>query len=453
MEQGNKLRKNIDLSLIKTIMLLAWPVIAEMSLHALVGISDTIMIGNWINTEALAAVGYANQIVFFLTFIFGSFNTGATAMIARYTGEKNFEKVQKVLAQNFYLNVILGLVITIVILIFGENILMLFDTPPEVRANALSYLKIVSLAQVSLFIIFSLTASFRGVGDTAISMKINGFINILNIVGNFLLIIGPWFFPTLGINGAAIATATSRIIGSIMFIFIASKKHEKLQLRLNLMKLTKDVFDKLLGLSLSAAIEQFFMQLSFIIGLVFISKLSITSESAFQVLIRIESVSFMPAVGLGIAASTLVGQALGAKDVNRATRIGYTTMSIGIVYGIVIGAVFALFPKGLLSVFTNDQAVVDTSITTLMVAGFNQWLLSSIIILSGALRGAGDTKAVMFITIARLWLFQMPFNYLFILVLDLGVIGFWLAETVTFFIFIIVYLYRFKGKKWTTIKI
>lgn len=453
MEQGNKLRKKIDFKLIKVILLLAWPVVAEMSLHTLVGISDTIMIGNWINKEALAAVGFANQIVFPLTFIFGSFNTGATAMIARYTGEKNFEKVQKVLAQNLFLNILLGLVITIVILIFGENLLMIFDTTPEVRANALSYLKIVSLAQVAMFIIFSLSAAFRGVGDTATSMKINGFINILNIVGNFLLIAGPWFFPALGVKGAAFATAGSRIVGSIIFLFIASKGNSKLQLRLSLMKLTKDIFNKLLELSSSAAIEQFFMQLSFTIGVIFISKLSVTSEAAFQILLRIESISFMPALGLGIAASTLVGQALGAKDTDRAIRMGYTSMGLGIVYGIIIGAVFALFPRELLSVFTNDMAVVDESITTLMVAGFNQWILASIIILSGALRGAGDTKAVMFITIIRLWLFQLPFNYLFILAMDLGVIGFWLSEVVTFLIFIIVYLHRFKGKKWTKIKI
>ncbi len=453
MQQVNKLRKDIDLKLVKTILLLAWPVIAEMSLHTLVGISDTIMIGNWINKEALAAVGFANQIIFPLTFIFGSFNTGATAMIARYTGEKSFDKVQRVLAQNLFLNILLGLIITITILIFGENLLMIFDTTHEVRANALSYLKIVSIAQVSMFINFSLTAAFRGVGDTKLSMKINGFINILNIVGNFLLITGPWFFPAIGIEGAAIATAASRFIGSIIFIFIALKGHRKLHLQLNLMKLTKNVFKKLFELSSAAAIEQIFMQLSFTIGVIFISYLSVTSEAAFQVLLRIESISFMPAIGLGIAASTLVGQALGEKNIDKAVKIGYTTLGIGIVYGLLMGGIFALFPKSLLSIFTNDKSVVDISITTLMLAAFNQWILSSVIILSGALRGAGDTKAVMYITIIRLWLFQLPFSYLFILVLDLGIMGFWLSEILAFFIFVIVYLFRFKNKKWTKIKI
>lgn len=453
MEQGKKLKKYINLNLIKGILILAWPVIAEMSLHSLVGISDTIMIGNWINKEALAAVGFANQIIFPLTFIFGSFNTGATAMIARYTGENNYEKVKKVLAQNLFLNIVLGLVITVVILIFGKNILMIFDTTPEVRTEALSYLKIVTVAQVAMFINFSLTAAFRGVGDTATSMKINGFINILNIIGNFLLIMGPWFFPALGVEGAAIATAGSRFVGSIMFVFIALNSYRKLHLDLKLMKLTKDIFNRLLELSSSAAIEQVFMQLSFTIGVIFISKLTVTSEAAFQVLLRIESISFMPAIGLGIAASTLVGQSLGAKDPDKALRIGYTTMGIGIVYGVLIGIVFALFPRQLLSAFTNDTGVVNASVPTLILAGFNQWLLSSIIILSGALRGAGDTKGVMFITFARLWIFQLPLNYLFILVLNLGVLGFWLAETVTFFIFVVVYLSRFKSKKWIRIKI
>lgn len=453
MEQSNKLKGTINPQVIKSILLIAWPVIAEMSLTTLLGISDTIMIGKGINSEALAAVGFANQIIFPLTFIFGSFNTGATAMIARYTGEGDSSKVQKVLAQNLLLNIILGTVMTFVIFIFGDKLLMIFDTTPAVRSQALSYLKIVSIAQIALFINFSLTAAFRGVGNTAVSMKINGVINILNIIGNYLLIFGPLFFPALGVRGAAISTAASRIAGALIFLYITLKGYKKLSLDLHLMKLTKDIFYKLLELSSSAAVEQLFMQLSFTVGVIFISSLTVTSEAAFQVLLRIESISFMPAIGLSIGASALVGQSLGAKDVDKATKIGYTTVGMGIIYGLAIGLVFFIFPKQLLLIFTNDQAVINASLTTLKIAGFNQWLLASIIVFGGALRGAGDTKAAMIITILRLWLVQTPLNYLFILVFNMGIIGFWIAETITFVIFVIVYMYRFRGKKWTQIKI
>lgn len=453
MEQSNKLKGTINPQVIKSILLIAWPVIAEMSLTTLLGISDTIMIGKGINSEALAAVGFANQIIFPLTFIFGSFNTGATAMIARYTGEGESSKVQKVLAQNLLLNIILGTIMTFVIFIFGDKLLMIFDTTPAVRSQALSYLKIVSIAQIALFINFSLTAAFRGVGNTAVSMKINGVINILNIIGNYLLIFGPLFFPALGVRGAAISTAASRIAGALIFLYITLKGYKKLSLDLHLMKLTKDIFYKLLELSSSAAVEQLFMQLSFTVGVIFISSLTVTSEAAFQVLLRIESISFMPAIGLSIGASALVGQSLGAKDVDKATKIGYTTVGMGIIYGLAIGLVFFIFPKQLLLIFTNDQAVINASLTTLKIAGFNQWLLASIIVFGGALRGAGDTKAAMIITILRLWLVQTPLNYLFILVFNMGIIGFWIAETITFVIFVIVYMYRFRGKKWTQIKI
>lgn len=453
MELGNKQNRILNFALIKNILLIAWPVIIEMSLNTLLGISDTIMIGKGINSEALAAVGFANQIIFPLTFIFGSFNTGATAMIARYTGEGSHHKVQKVLAQNVFLNLILGLVITIIIFIFGEQLLKIFDTTASVRSQAFIYLKIVSATQVAMFINFSLTAAFRGVGDTSTSMKINGLINILNIIGNYLLIFGPFFFPALGMKGAAISTAASRAIGTLIFLYISLKGYKKLHLDIKLMNLTKDVFAKLFELSSSAAIEQLFMQLSFTIGVVFISSLTVTNEAAFQVLLRIESMSFMPAIGLSIGASTLVGQSLGAKNIDKATKIGYTSVGLGIVYGVFIGLVFFIFPEQLLMIFTNDQAVIDISITTLKIAGFNQWLLATIIVFSGALRGAGDTKNVMIITILRLWLFQIPLNYLMIFILDLGITGFWLAETVTFAIFVLVYLFRFKSKKWKDIKI
>ena len=453
MEKGNKLSKAFDLNLISTILLIAWPVILEMSLNTLVGIADTIMVSKLINTEALAAVGFANQIVFPLTFIFASFNTGATAMIARYTGEGSPHKVEKVLAQNLLLNIILGSIISVVLIVFGEKLLLIFDTPDDVRSQAYSYLKIVSITQVAMFINFSLTASFRGAGDTKTSLKINGLINIINIVGNYMLITGFLFFPVMGIRGAALSTALSRVIGSVIFIYISLKGYKKIHLNIKLIKLTKDIFSKLFELSLSAGIEQTFMQLSFTIGVIMISSLSTTSEGAFQILLRIESISFMPAIGLSIAASTLVGQSLGAKDIDKATNMGFITGYLGIIYGILIGLIFFIFPRPLLYIFTNDIDVVNISENTLRVAGFNQWALALIIIMGGALRGAGDTKAVMYINIIRLWLFQVPINYFMIFTLNLGIMGFWLTETIVFLIFIVVFIKRFKSKKWVDIKI
>ncbi len=436
----------------KKIFILALPAILEMSLNTMLGVADTLMISRIIGKEGLAAVGFANQIFFTLIFIFSSFNAGATAMIARSYGERNYKRLNKIMGQNLTLNTSIGLVVFFLTFIFAGNILSVYDITPQVKSLGVTYLKIVAYSQLFMFISFAMAASLRGAGDTKTPMYITGSANILNIIGNYVLMTGFWFFPDMGIAGAALSTTISRILASIAYIFVVFNIKEKLQLKFENLKLTKEILQPLWNFSYAAGLEQLSMQLAFFLNGIIVSILTTTSEAAFRILINIESISFMPAIGTSIATATLVGKHLGEKRPEESLKTGFTAAGLGIIWGLFMGTIFLLFPEPIIRIFTTETVVVEASLKTLRIAGINQAPLAFMIIMAGALRGTGDTKGVMIITAMRLWLMFVPLTYLFTILLQQGVTGVWYAEISSFVVFSFVIFKRFKAMEWTEIR-
>ncbi|SKC84776.1 MATE family efflux transporter [Maledivibacter halophilus] len=439
--------------LLTSIIAIALPAIGEMSLNTLLGVADTLMISHFIGPNALSAVGYANQIVFTLIFIFSSFNTGATAMISRTYGEKNYKKLNIIAAQSTSINLIIGIIVTILAFLFARQIIGIYDVSEDVFRMALEYFYIIVLGMLFMFLSFSCAAILRGSGNTITPMVITGIANVMNIIGNYILITGFGPFPEMGIAGAAWSTTISRMIAIILYTNILFIKKNRVRIKIKYMKITKNILKPLWNLSYPGAIEQALMQISFVIVGIIVSKLDTNSEAAFRILLNIESISFMPAVGLSIAAATLVGKTLGENDTEKASATGYTAAIIGVLWGIFMGGIFFVFPKQLLGVFTPEKKIILLSLTTMYFIGLNQPFLNYMIVISGALRGAGDTRSVMAIVFLRLWSMFVPLTYLFIIVLDKGVVGVWYAEIMSFLVFSIVISLRFKSKKWTEIRI
>ncbi|WP_432667226.1 MATE family efflux transporter [Wukongibacter baidiensis] len=451
----NKLRKFFSKYrvLLFSIIAIALPAIGEMSLNTLLGVADTVMISRFVGSEALAAVGFANQIIFTLIFIFSSFNTGATAMISRSYGEKDYDKLNIIAGQAVSINLIIGIIITILAAIFAKQIFQIYDMTDEVFNLALTYFYIIVIGMIFMFLSFSYAAILRGSGDTVTPMVITGIANILNIFGNYVLITGWGPFPEMGIAGAAWSTTISRMIGMALYTYILFIRKARVRIKIKNMRITESILRPLLKISLPGGVEQALMQTSFVVVGVIISQLETNSEAAFRILLNIESISFMPAVGLSIAAATLVGKALGEKDIEKAEHTGYTAAILGVLWGVIMGLIFFIFPKGLLGMFTTEMDIILLSLTTMYFMGINQPFLNFMIVMSGALRGAGDTRSVMVITALRLWVLFVPLSYLFIITLKQGVIGLWYGEIISFMVFCVIIFMRFRSKKWTKIRL
>lgn len=439
-------------ALLLSILTISLPAIGEMSLNTLLGLSDTLMISHLIGYEALVALGYANQIVFTLIVVFSAFNTGATVLISRAYGEKNYDNLNKIAGQNITLNVIIGVIIMVLGAVYSNKIFGIYDLSKEVMSLTLEYYYIIITGMIFMFISFACASILRGSGDTATPMVITGISNVLNIIGNYLLIKGVGPLPELGIAGAAWATVVSRFIGVLMYTYVLFIKDERVHITFKDMKLEKKIVRYLWKLSYPGAIEQILARMSFIIINIFVSQLDTNYEAAFRIILNIEAISFMPASGLAIAAATLVGKALGEKDIEKAVKTGYTVSIIGVVWGIFMGSIFFMFPGGLLKVFTTEVEIIRISIFTMYLVGIDQPLLNLKTIMLGALRGAGDTRGVMGITALRL-IMLIPVAYIFIIYLQKGVAGMWYAEIITFIIFNCIVIKKFKDRKWARLDI
>lgn len=429
------------------IITMSMPAILEMALHTMLGVADTIMISRFIGKEALASVGFANQIIFMLIFIFSSFNTGAIALISRSFGEKKFNRLKYFAEQNISLNLFIGVTILIIAIFTSSYIFKIFDVTEQVYQDTLTYFNIILVGFIPMFLYFAFSATLRGVGDTLTPMVVTGITNVINIIGNYVLILGVGPFPEMGIAGAAWATSGSRFLGLFIYIYVLYIKDSSIKLQARLF-LKNTIIKPLWKISLPGAVEQALMQISFVVMAIIVSKLETVSEAAFRILIQIESISFMPAVGMSIAAATLVGKSLGEKDENKAIKVGYISSGMGIAWGIFMGLIFVLFPELILKAFSKDINVINAGIPVMLFMGINQLALNFVIVISGALRGAGDTKTVMWNTVLRLWLVFVPFSYFFIIVFDYGIVGVWYAEILSFVIFASLLFLRFRSKKW-----
>ncbi|WP_051412195.1 MATE family efflux transporter [Halonatronum saccharophilum] len=446
-------RELSTLEFLKKIIILATPAIIEMFMNTLVGLADTVMVGRGIGAEGLAAVNLANYLVFPAVFIFSAFNIGTTALVSRYIGARAKSRAERVASQSYMLNIIIGFILTVLMYFSHTDLIKLFPAEKEVLDIAIPYLRVVIYSQFFMLATFSLSSSFRGAGDTVTPMVVNGAVNLINILGNWLLIFGIGFFPQLGVRGAAISTTLSRIVGAIIFTIIALKGDKKIRLVPRWFKVKLKAIKKLWKISWSAALEQFFLQSSFIILNYLIIQLGTIDYSAYNIVLRIESISFMPAFGISIATTTLVGQYLGAKDKKNALRSGDLSALFGGGLAILLGAIFIAFPEELSSLFINDRDVIESAVIPLRLAGIQQFAISILIIYSGALRGAGDTLRVMFITIFRMWFLSIPLTYYIVNHTDLGLTGVYIGTNISFAIIATIFYLYFRSGKWMEIKL
>ena len=333
-----------------------------------------------------------------------------------------------------------------------SDIFRIYDIEQKIFDDALIYFDYILIGFVPMFLSFAFASILRGTGDTKTPMWVTGFANILNIFGNYVLISGWGIFPEMGIGGAALSTSISRIVAVCIYIYVLYVKNSDIKLKAKWF-VDRHIIAPLFRISLPGGIEQFFMQLSFLVVGVFISKLDTNAESLFRILIQIESLSFMPAVGVSIAAATLVGKSLGEKDIQKATDIGGTSSLLGIFWGIFVGIIFVVVPLPLLYAFTTDQTVITLGIPVMIYMALNQPGLNYMIVMGGALRGAGDTYKLMIYTMVRLWGLFVPLSYLFILLLDQGVAGLWQAEIISILTTALIIYRRFHSKKWALLSI
>lgn len=395
------------LSLQGQILRLALPAVGEQLLSLMVGLVDTFLVGH-LGQEALAAVGLANQWVLMATTLFGAVAVGTTALIARAVGAKDWPLANRALRQSIVLSGGIGLLSTGLGLALAGPAVNLLGAGPDTYALATSYLRIVAAIFFFSTLMFMANAAMRGAGDTRTPLLVMLVVNGLNAGLAWILVNGKWGLPQLGVAGSAVGAATGRTIGGLLAIFLLLRGRRGLRLSLARLRPDFGLIGRILRVGLPSGAESLLFRTAQMTFFRVVAGLGTAAIAAQQVALNATSISFLPGFGFAVAGTTLVGQSLGAQDPHRAERSGYSAFLWGAGFMIGIGLILLAFPGWFMRFFTTDPEVIARGIVPLRIIGLAQPALAAAMIFAGALRGAGDTRAPMWINTTSLWLVRVP---------------------------------------------
>ena len=253
-----------------TLFALTWPIFIEVLLHMLMGNADTLMLSQY-SDQSVAAVGVSNQILFLLIVMFGFIATGTTILVAQYLGAKQYKDAKDISSVSISANLLIGLLISVIIYIASEDILHLMNIPEELLGEATFYLQVVGGFSFVQALIMTAGAILKSYGYTKDTMYLTIGMNILNIIGNYFFIFGPFGFPILGVQGVAISTVVSRIIGLVVILYMLKQRvHFTLNIK-EIFSLPVHHLKNLLRIGVPTAGEQFSYNTSQMIITVFIT--------------------------------------------------------------------------------------------------------------------------------------------------------------------------------------
>jgi MATE family multidrug resistance protein len=436
----------------RDVLRLALPAMGEQLLSMMVGIVDTFLVGH-LGAAPLAAVGLANQWIFLATTLFGAIATGSTALIARFIGARSPDEADQVLRQSMIVGGLIGALATALGFSLARPAVLLLGAPSDVVDLSTSYLRIVSTIFFFSTLMFIGNASLRGAGDTRTPLYIMLVVNVLNVVVAWTAINGAFGLPKLGVAGSAMGAATGRLTGGLLAIGILLRGRAGIRLRLRGLRPDADMIRRILRVGLPTGLEQMLFRTGQMFFARILAELGTVAYAANQVAINGWSLSFMPGFGFALAATTLVGQGLGAEDPDAAQERGYSAFRMGAGLMTVIGLAFVLFPARIVGFFTSEPDVISVGTMPLRVVGLIQPLLAASMIFAGALRGAGDTRYPMVVTGGAIWLVRLPLAYFFALVLDAGLVGAWTAMALDMVLRGILNFLRFRAGRWKTLQI
>ena len=447
-------------SIRKQILKVAWPSIVEQLLIMMVGMVSTMFVGR-INKETMAAVGMVNMIIFFLQTIFSGLSTGVTVVIARVMGAGNKEKAKLALIQSIIMCLLIGGVTTILGYIFAVPLLKIFlsTAEPEVFKIALLYYKMVFISLPFLVLDMIIASALRGSGDTKTPMYVTAFVNVINLMLSSTLIFGiiingSIFIPAFGIKGAAISVITARISGAIIRIFVLYFGHGKLKLSFkDKYTIQPQMMLRIIRVGIPAFLEQFVMQGGFLSMNILVISISTTTAAAYQVGTNVNSLAFMPIFGFAIAATTLVGQALGNKDYAKSEIFARETTIISIIVISFIGLLIFTFARPLAMLYTEDESVIIQGVSIIRTFAVLTPITAVLTVCSSVLRTAGDIMYVLISSIVGLWSLRIFLAFSLHKLFDMGVYGIMIGISSDFLVRSCMYWFRMKKGNWKYIKV
>ncbi len=413
-------------ALTRTVVTLALPAVVENLLVTAVFFVDTLLIG-WLHDDvALAAVGLGSMAMFIANGFFEALAVSATALVARAWGEGAAAQAERVAAQALGLTFVLAAGATALSLPLVDDFLALLGAGPAVVQAGAHYLRLVLSTSVLSFPLMVANGILRGAGDTRTPMWLTLVMNLWNAAAAWVLIFGWGTIPALGLAGSGLATASARALGGMLAMGVLFSGKWRVRVRPSaLLRWDRALLWRLVRLALPNLGETAISRLGYTLFMSIVTGLGTATLAAHQVALRVESLSFMPGWGLSVAAATLAGQSLGAGDPDRAEASVRRTLLLALGLAGAIGAVFLLFGRSIVTIFGSTPQVLDLAGVAVRISAAELPFLSAQMVLAGGLRGAGDTRTPMWVTLFGTAFLRVAVVYLLAVVLGWGLAGVW----------------------------
>jgi putative MATE family efflux protein len=405
----------------RLILQFATPMLIGNAFQQLYNVVDSIIVGNFLGKQALAAVGASFPLLFMLiSFVIG-IATGSTIIISQYFGAKDIKSVRRAIDTLWIFLFFASLAITILGIVFSEKIFRLIQLPEDVIPQAVLYFN-VYMGGIVLFFGFSATSAIlRGLGDSKTPLYFLVIATIANIFLDLLfIVVFKW-----GIAGAAIATIVSQGGAFVTAVFYLNRTHDVFNLSWRKIVFDRFIFKKSLKIGLPSGFQSTFVSLGMLALFRIVNDFGTDTVAAYSVALRIDSLASLAAMNFGAALSTYVGQNLGAKKPERVFAGLMATLKLSSIVSLAVTLVVILFRHQLIGMFTSEPEVIRIGAEYLLIVCSFYVVFSAMFVIGGLLRGAGATLIPMFITLFALWVIRIPASWW--LSRELGAAGIWWA--------------------------
>ncbi len=431
----------------RAILLLAIPAVLEMIMESIFVIADIFFVSR-LGADAVATVGLIESVLTIIYAISLGLGTATTSLVSRRIGEKNPDAASKAAFQAIVTGIFVSLIIGIPGFFLSERLLEIMGASPQIVEKMSGYTRIMISGNIVIMLLFIINAIFRSAGDAAVAMKVLWIGNIINIILDPCLIFGIGPFPEMGVTGAATATTIGRgtaVLVQFYLLFFGKKR-----IRLSLTHLSVDfrVIFKLLRLSFGSIGQNLISTTSWVALVRIISSFGSEVVAGYTIAIRIIGFTILPSWGISNAASTLVGQNLGAKKPERAERSVWVTGWVNMILLGVIGAILVLFPQPFIGFFIEDKAVFDSGVEGLRIIslGFIAYGLGMVLV--NSFNGAGDTTTPLKINVFAFWMVEIPLAWVLAFKADMKENGVFISIVVAESLMTLIAWLVFRRGKW-----
>ena len=431
----------------RAILLLAIPMVLEMIMESVFAVVDIFWVSH-LGTDAAATVGLTESLLTLIYALAIGLSIGAMAMIARRIGEGNPEGAARAAVQAIVLALIVSIVIGAIGAPLAPKLLKLMGGSPWVVEHGSAFTRVMLAGNVTVVMLFMINAIFRGAGDAAIAMRTLWLANWINIVLGPCLIFGLGPFPKLGIVGAAIATNIGRGTGALFAISKLIREGGRFNIERRHVRIEPTIIGRLIRLSATGTFQVFIGMASWI-GLVrIISSFGSNAVAGYTFGIRVILFALLPSWGMANAAATMVGQALGAKNPERAERAVWKAGFYNMIFLGCIGLIFIFFAPQIIWFYTDDPNVAQYGVDCLRTVAYGFLFYAYGMVLGQSFNGAGDTWTPTIINLFVFWLWEIPLAYILGVALGWGPHGVFISMTVAFSTLAVVSGLVFRRGRW-----